>query len=231
MSLRIMQVGNSLPYSWPVNHSSTFQAGMIAQLGIQGNSIVAGVSDGTAPIGIIDDQRSKAFTAVSWDEEIVVSATGVDIGGGVLTTPIDIKAELANANVLPDTFVSIPVSIQLIPRNGVIVFPAGTELNYDRLGTGTPNAIRTFVRYNYQIPNVLGDDTTAGSQRITVWFQRGIYQTDIFDSSAAYPLNANLYVNEKGLLTTKQLTPYHPSIAIVTAAPNISWPWCEFLYL
>lgn len=229
--LRLIQTGNSLPYSWPVSTACTFQPGQLAQLTVEGNAIVATVSNGTAPIGLIDDIRTKAFTAVSWDEDVIVPATGVVGPGGTLVTPIDIKAELRNPNVLPDSFVSIPVSVQLIPRNGVIVFPAGTPLNLDQGGTGTPNAIKTNVRYTYQIPNVIGDDSTQGSHRMTVWFQRGIYQTDVFDTSATYPLNANLFCNEKGMLTTKQPTPNHPSIGLVSSPPTPLFSWLEIIFL
>lgn len=231
MALRLVSTGNSLPFSWPVDLSATFEPGAVAQLSISGNAIVATVSNGSAPIGIIDDIKTKAFTAISWDETVIVSATGVPGPGGILVTPVDIKAELVNPNVSPDSFVSIPVSVHLIPRNGVIVFPAGTPLNLDIDGSGTYNAIKTNVRYQYQIPNVIGDDSTQGSNRVTVWFQRGIYQTDIFDASCSYPLNANLFVNEKGLLTTKQIQPNYPSIALVTSPPTANFSWLEFCFL
>lgn len=229
--LRILHVGNSLPYSWPVDISATFQPGQIAQLTASGNAIVATVSNGTAPLGIIDDIKTKAFTAVSWDESIIAPATGVPAAGGKLVSAVEIKVELNNANVFPDSFVSIPVSVQLIPRNGVVVFPVGTELNFDMTGSGTPNAIKTNVRYTYQIPNIIGDDTTQGSNRVTVWFQRGIYQTDVFHTAATYPLNANLFVNEHGMLTTIQPTPNHPCVALVTSPPTPLFPWLELLFL
>jgi len=175
--LRILETGYSLPYSWPVDTAAEFEPGQIAGLTVQGNQIVATVSDGIAPIGVIDDIKTKAFTATAWDEPIIVAATGV-LSGGVLVTPIDIKVELKNPNIVPSSFISIPVSVQLIPRNGVIIIPAGTPLNFDLTGSGTPNAIKTIVRYTYQIPNIIGDDSTFASQRVTIWFQRFIFQTD-----------------------------------------------------
>lgn len=226
--LRLISVGNSLPYSWPCDLSATFQPGQFAQLTLQGNAVACTVSNGTAPLGIIDDIRTKAFTAVSWDETIIVPAIG---SGNPLASTVDIKAELANANITPSSFISIPISVQLIPRNGVVVFPAGTELNFDMTGSGTPNAIKTIVRYTYQIPNIIGDDSTQGSNRMTVWFQRGIYQTDQFDTTASYPVNANLFVNELGMLTTKQIAPDYPSVALVTAPPSILMASIEFLWL
>lgn len=229
--LRLVSIGNSLPYSWPVDVSATFSPGNIAQLTVSGNAIVATVSNGTAPVGIIDDIKTKAFTAVSWDETVIVEASGVPAPGGKFVTTAEIKVELKNPNILEDSFVSIPVDVQLIPRNGVIIFPVGTELNFDNVGLGTPNAIKTNVRYTYQIPNIMGDDSTQGSNRVTVWFQRGIYQTDVFDTAATYPLNANLFVNEKGMLTTKQPTPNHPAVALVTTPPTPMFSWLEFLWL
>lgn len=228
--LRLVSVGNSLPYSWPVDINATFLPGQLAQLTVSGNAIVATVSNGTAPLGIIDDIKTKAFTAVSWDETVIVPATGV-MSGGNLVSAVEIKTELKNPNIFPDSFVSIPVRVELIPRNGVIVFPAGTELNFDMLGTGTPNAIKTNVRYTYQIPNIVGDDSTQGSHRVTVWFQRGIYQTDVFDTSATYPLNANLFVNGQGMLTTKQPTENHPVVGLVTAPPSPLISFLEILWL
>ncbi len=229
--LRIVQVGNSIPYSWPVDPSAEFEPGQIAQLTAQGNQIMITVSNGTAPIGIIDDIKTKAFTATSWDETIIVSAQGVLNSAGKYVTPIEIKYELKNPNIIASSFISMPVDVQLKARNGVICFPAGTELNFDLTGIGTPNAIKTIVRYSYQVPNIVGDDSTQGSGRVTVWFQRIIFQTDKFETNAQYPLNANLFVSEVGLLTTRQPSSTHPAIAIVIAPPSPLYGFLEALWL
>jgi len=228
---RIVQAGNSIPTSFPVDPNAEFQPGQFAQLNVFGNNIVCGVSDGTVPIGIIDDIKTTAFTAPSIDEVIIVPAQGTTGPGGKLITSIDIKAELANPNVISASFISNPVDVELIPRNGVIVFPAGTELNFDMTGSGTPDAIRTVVSYTYQIPNVVGDDSTAGSNRVTVWFQRMIAQTDQYETNQRYPLNAPLFVSESGLLTTRQPTPTHPIVAIVTGPPSAIFGSLEFLLI
>jgi hypothetical protein len=228
--LRIVQAGNSLPFSWPVDPSAEFQPGQIAQLTVIGNQVLATVSNGAAPIGIIDDIKTRAFTSTSWDETIVAPATAV-LNNGQLVTPVDIKVELQNPNVLPASFISIPVDVQLVPRNGVIIFPAGTPLNYDLLGTGTPNAIKTNVRYTYQIPNIIGDDSTQGNNRVTVWFQRMIFQTDQFETNQIYPLNANLFVSELGMLTTRQPAPNYPAVALVSAPPSPILGFLEAIWL
>ncbi len=229
--LRLVQTGNSLPFSYPCDPSAEFQPGSVGQLTVIGNQVMATVSNGSAPIGIIDDIKTKAFTAVAWDETIVAPAVGVPGPNNQLITPADIKMELNNPNVLASSFISIPVDVQLIPRNGVVIFPAGTVLNYDLLGTGIPNAIKTNVRYTYQIPNIIGDDSTLGSNRVTIWFTRMIASVDIFETNQIYPLNANLFVSELGLLTTRQPAPNYPAVAIVTGPPSPILGTLEFLWL
>ena len=85
MSFRIVQAGNALPTSYPVDPSAEFEPGMVAQLGVIGNNIVCGVSDGTAPIGIIDDIKTRAFTSTSIDEVVIASAPAIQQGGTWIT--------------------------------------------------------------------------------------------------------------------------------------------------
>lgn len=227
--LRLVQVGNSLPFSFPVDPNAEFQPGQIAQLNVMGNQIVCGVSDGTAPIGIIDDIKTNSFTSASIDEVVIVPTVGV-MSNGKLVTPMDIKTELENPNIVERSFLT-DVDVLLIPRNGVIVIPQGTELNFDNAGTGTPDSVRVVVSYTYQVPNVPGDDSTMGSGRVTVWFQRIIAQTDQFETNQRYPVNANLFVSETGLLTTRMPSPNHAAVAIVTAPPTSLQGSLEFLWL
>lgn len=229
MTLRLVQVGNSLPASFICDPSVEFQPGMIAELTVIGNQVMATVSNGTAPIGIIDDIRTKTFTSVSWNEVVIVPASGVLGPGGILITPIDIKAELRKPNIIPDSFNST-VDVALNPVNGVITFVAGTQLNFDMTGSGTPDAIRTIVNYTYHIANIPGDDSTAGTGRMTVWFQRMFAQTDQFESNQQYPVRANLYVSESGYLTTRKPSDTHPAVAMVTAPPTPMNSMIEFLW-
>lgn len=231
--LRIVQSGNALPLSWPVDPNAEFQPGMVAQLGVIGNNIVCGVSDGTAPIGIIDEIKTRAFTAPAVDEIVIATVPEVarHVVGNRIYTTIDIQANLANSNVLSSSFMTNPVDVALIPKNGVIVFTEGTELNFDIDGDGVPDSIRTIVSYTYQVPNIPGDDSTAASGRVTVWFQRMVAQTDMYETNQRYPVNANLFVSECGLFTTRQPAPSYPSIAIVTGPPTGMLGSIEFLLL
>lgn len=217
--LRLVQVGNSVPASFIVDPSAEFQPGMIAELTVLNNQVMATVSKGTAPIGVIDDIKTKAFTTVAWNEEKIALASGVLNSEGKRVTPVDIKVELEHPNVLSSSFIS-DVPCYLNNVNGVITFLAGTELNYDMDSDGIPDAIRAIVSYTYQVPNIPGDDSTIGSNRVTVWFDRMFFQTDQYETNQQYPVRANLYVSEAGLLTTRRPSEFHPAVGMVTAPPT-----------
>lgn len=231
MVLQLVQIGNALPLSYPVDSSSIFEPGMVAQLSLFGNDIVAGLSDGLSPIGIIDDARSAAFTRPSFDEVVVIQCTGVLDAYGRYISTTDAKQELRNAGVVASSFVADYEHLILNPVNGVLTAPAGSVLNFDLDGDGKPDSIKTVVSYVYTIPNLPGEDTTIGSNRMTIWFTRGIYATDQFDTTQKYPLNAALFVNEEGKLTTRQATPEHPVVGMVTGPPSALMSSIEFLWL
>jgi hypothetical protein len=227
--LRLVQIGNSLPVSFICDPSAEFQPGQIAELTVIGNQVMATVSNGTAPIGIIDDIKTKAFTNVSWNEVRIVPAIGVPGPNNTIVTPVDIKAELRRPNIVPASFTST-VNVLLNPVNGLITFVAGTQLNFDAAGLGTPNAIRTVVNYTYQVANIPGDDSTQGSGRMTVWFERMFFQTEQYETNQQYPVRANLYCSEVGLLTTRRPSSIHPAIGMVTAPPTSMNPMIEALW-
>lgn len=227
--LRLVQVGNTLPASFICDPSAEFQPGQIAELTVIGNQVMATVSNGTAPLGIIDDIKTKAFTNVSWNEVVIVPAIGAPGPGGKIVTPIDIKAELKKPNVVPSSFNS-QVNVYLNPVNGIITFLAGTELNFDLMGTGSPNAIRTIVNYTYQVANIPGDDSTQGSGRMTVWFNRMFFQTDQYETNQQYAVRANLFVSETGFLTSRKPSNIHPAVGMITAPPTPMNPMIEVLW-
>ncbi len=227
--LRLVQVGNALPASFIVDPSAEFQPGMVAELTVIGNQVMATVSNGTAPIGLIDDVKTRSFSAVAWNEVIIVPVSNPVSTVNGLVSPIDIRTELVHAYVSSASFQST-VRVQLISTNGVIVVPAGTALNFDLTGSGTPDAIRTVCNYTYQVPNIPGDDSTMGSGRVTIWYNRMFFQTDQYESNQVYPVKANLYVSEVGLFTTRRPSAVHPAVAMVTAPPTSMNTMIEALF-
>lgn len=229
--LRVVHAGTSLPASFPLDPTAEFEPGMIAQLKVIGNDIICGVSDGTAPLGIIDDIRTKAFTKNQIDElvEIKVNSTELD-GNGQIVNSDDSFGFLQFSNLIESSFTST-IAVVLNPVNGVIIVPAGTPLNYDSDGDSVFDSFKIIVNYTYRIPNQPGDDSTIGSGRITVHYNRGFYATDQFDTKQNYALNATLYVGLDGKLTTKQPTSNHPGVAVVTGPPASTNSTLEFLWL
>lgn len=220
--LRILSTGMSYPLSWAVDPAASFEPGYIGQLYTMGNQIVLGVSDGTAPLGIIDDIKKNSFHAVSIDEIVIVPVPSsvIAANGNKLVTTLAIKVELLNPNITENSFVSRTLPVVLTARNGVVTFLSGSELNHDADGDGIPDSLRTVVSYQYQIPNVPGDDSTIGSSRVSVWVTRVLFETDAFETNQRYALNSPIFTSESGLLTTRQISEDYPACAIVTGPPT-----------
>ncbi len=229
--LKIIHSGNSLPISMPVDPTSEFQPGQFAQLGLIGNDIVATVSDGTAPLGIIDDIRSTAFTKSQVDEVVIIEVSNPTTNSdGKKVSQEDLTGVLEYPNVNQKSFTST-VSVILNSINGVITVPSGTELNYDSNNDGINDSFRVICNYIYSVAGKPGDDSTFGSGRITIHYQRGIYATDQFDTTQVYPINSTLYIGSDGKLTSKQPTENHPGVAICTGPPTAAISTLEFMLL
>jgi len=231
--LQLIQVGNAMPVSFPVDPSAEFQSGQIAQLKLVNQDIVCGVSDGRAPFGVLDDVRARAFTQTVVDEVVLIQVREEDrqsSDGYNVYSNRDTSQHLNNANIVGTSFLADYDGLELNATNGILTLPAGSRLNFDS-GSGTYDSVKTIVSYVYQVPDLPGDDTTMGSNRVTIWFQRGIFATDMFEATQRYPLNATLFVNEEGKLTTMQPTPDHPGVAMVVGPPSAMVATLEFMWL
>lgn len=229
--LQIIHNFGAMPCSYPVDISSIFQPGNIGQLKLVGNDIVVGLSDGTCPLGIIDDVRTNAFTQPSVDEVVIINASGIDTDGYNFYNHALSKQELLNPNIMRSSFTADYEGLILNPVNGILSLPAGSLLNWDSDGDHQNDSVKTVVNYIYQVPSLPGDDSTIGSNRVSIWFYRGIYATDQFDTLQKYAIGAKLFVNERGMLTTKQITANHPGIGMVTAPPTAMLNTLEFLWM
>ena len=229
--LKVIHSGNALPMSLSVDPTAEFEPGMFAQLGLIGNDIVASISDGTAPLGIIDDVRTNAFTKAQIDEVIVIDsqASEVDDNGNRVSS-VEVTGVMEFPNVIETSFTST-ISVVLNVVNGVVTVPAGTELNHDADGDGTFDSFRIIVNYIYRVAGKPGDDTTVGSGRVTIHYQRGIYATDQFDTTQIYPVNCTLYVGLDGKLSSSQPTDNHPGVAICSGPPSAAIGTLEFMLL
>ena len=120
-------------------------------------------------------------------------------------------------NIIKASFKSsIPVEIR--PINGVVVVPVSTQKDCRDL----------VVSYAYLIPNIHGDDTTIGSNKITVWTTHFIGETDMFDVRESYYKYDSLYV-ENGFLTTRR-TDECERVGFVMEKPTSEKPRLTFFW-
>ena len=216
---RILQSSSGIPYSYPVDPSATFEPGQAAQLTVIGNIVVATVSNGMAPIGIIDDIKTSKMSSTVWNETFIVPCpiTETDVNGNIVTS-IDMTHTLENSNIIKSSFIC-GIDVALKDINGVIIIPRGTVLNHSTTNT-IVDSIKSYVNYSYYIANIPGDDSTLNSGRVTVWFDRMMIETDQFETNQTYPVNANLYINTNGKFTTAKPSVNHPVVGIVTQPPS-----------
>jgi len=229
--LKVIHSGNAQPMSLPMDPTAEFQPGMFAQLGLIGNDTVATVSDGSAPICIIDDVSTTSFTKAQIDEIIYIPVRAVEIdSNGYRVNVEEVTGVLEFPNVIDASFVST-VSVILNKVNGIVSVPPGTQLNHDADKDGIYDSFKIIVSYIYRVPGIPGDDSTVGTGRVTIHYQRGIYATDQFDTTQIYPLNCTLYIGIDGKLTSKQVLDSNPGVAICTGPPTSSIGTVEFMLL
>jgi hypothetical protein len=228
---RILSNPNVLPASFALHTSAEFQQGQIAQFTSLGNNIVIGVSNGMAPFGIIDDIRTRSFSNNIHDEEHILAVPNPIKNNttGQLVSAVDILEPLDQANLITHSFTARQISLTQViggislsvnERNGLATVPAGTPLNFDMNGDGIPDSIRFLCSYAFWEPNYRGEDTTRGSNRVTVWYQRMIVETNMYETNRYYPLNAPLYCSAFGLFTTEPVAIGYPAVGFVISPPN-----------
>lgn len=196
-----------------------------------GNDAIMGVSDGRAPIGLIDDVKDTAFMKPVIDEIIIVKPNIITTDGYGSYYAGEYSDELLKkAHIVETSFVSRYAGVELSNSiNGVVAIKTGTLLNYKTPGSSTNNAFRTLASYSYYVPNIPGEDTTLGSGRVTIWFTRGIFQTDQFEL-VPYAINSNLYVSAGGKLTSEQTLPNQPAVGMTLVPPASHNATLEFLW-
>lgn len=228
MALRVIQAGLGRPVSYPVDPNAVFEPGMIAQLKVIGNDVVMGVSDGIAPIGIIDDIKTTAISQAVLNEEILAEVP-VSFDGYNFVSTMDIRVELRNAYIVGSSFRANYPGLILNNINGVITIPAGSVANF-AINSATNNAVRFEANYSHQIAGMPGEDSTIGSGKMTIWFTRGIFQTDQFEM-VPYKVGGTLFVSSTGKLTAEQGRSDFPGIAMCLVPPTGHNSWLEFMWM
>lgn len=229
--LRTIQIGTGRPISYVCDPNATFQPGMIAQMRSIGNDVVAGVSNGISPMGIIDDIKDHAFIRPEIDQTIVIvpSQTYTDGYGGYYASTRAIT-NLKHARIVESSFTSRTAGIELTNvENGLVSIRPGTKLNYKTPGSTVFNAFRTLGSYSYYVNNVPGEDSTMGSGRMTIWLTRGVFQTDQYEL-VPYAINSNLFVSASGKLTAVAKLDTQPAVGMVLVPPTAANNFLEFIW-
>ena len=195
-------LANSLVWSAPVDPSATFEAGQVAGLVNINGELFITVSDGNEipPIGIIDDNKTRAFTGTVTDEiQLVPASTTVDSSGRLIST-VDVMGPFDETDIIESSFTA-NIDLILNPKKGFFTIPAGTPINYED-ETGF-QGFEVVASYRFKIVDFPGDDSTDGSGQISIHFNRGIFTTNIFDTLSHFEPGSPLYVNVDGLLTSQ----------------------------
>lgn len=226
--LRVIQANTGRPVSYPVDPNGTFEPGMVAQFKVLGNETLIGVSDGTAPIGIIDDIKTVAFTLPVRDEIVIIPISATWDGYNFVST-VEATKELQNAGIVTNSFATDYAGLSLNSINGILRAPVGSIANYTINSAAEPNSIRAIVHYSYRVPNIPGEDSTIGSSKMTFWYTRGIFQTDQYEM-VHYGVNATLFVSASGRFTTENSFAGQPGVAMCIVPPTAHNPLLELMW-
>lgn len=194
------------PYGlFPIDPSAVFEPGMIGGLLEIGGETFCSVSNGTTipPFGIIDDVNTTAFRRPVVDDLVFIPSPGIPApgyGGGIVN-PSPVMGKLREVNIVPETFAS-DVAVSLDPKHGVITIPAGTTLNH-RNEQGEYDGFEVLTSYQFLVPDIPGDSSVAATGLVTLHIFRGIFETDQYDTTVDYPINAPLFCGLDGKLTSK----------------------------
>lgn len=212
-------LADTLVWSAPVDPSAVFEAGQIAGLIEINGQLFVTVSDGVSipPIGVIDDNKTSAFTSNAIDELQFVPAPVEEVNG-VLVSTMDVMGALEEVNVIQSSFTT-NIDIVLNPKKGTFIVPAGTPANYEeQVGNTTTFGFEVISSYTFQIADFPGDDSTDGSGQISIHFKRGIFCTNIFDTLSAVAPGQPLFVDSEGKLTPQETASPVVAIALQPAS-------------
>jgi hypothetical protein len=209
---------------YKVDPTSQWEEGQVATLVEVGGEVMVKkyeAQSGEIPLGIFWFPKAQSLTRVSLETAVLSG-----------TTPTNLKY----ANIVSN-------SVRVTDVAGTTVYVEGTDytINYTngtiaRIGPGSiPDGATVIVRYRY---NILASelarmpqrfervpDATLGSGTITVAEGPAEIYTDQYDTSVGYSVNAALYANADGRITT---TSGGPQIGKVIAPPTLGYALLGF---
>lgn len=220
-----------------VDPTATFEAGQVGMLATdaQGNTVVT--LAGSQPFGIIDDNKTVAFTQPVFGE---LHTTKVAAGSTWVANNANLVSGSQLVYKLSSTGVATPVAS---PADYTIAYTSGiftvvalgaiaTAAPYlSSTGSGPADSIHVVVQYQFAVPGVAGADSTLGSGLVTLHFQKGEFAVSVYDTAALYAVGTKLFVGDGavgnaplGTLTISTRTGNTQCVGAVTMPPSSSNP-------
>jgi len=204
--------GNIITGWRDVASAANFIAGYIATLDSDGNASVADDSS-TQILGIFFCHKTTSFYRPVVDESITFTGSASTVS-------------LANANLQSGSIrvtdsagsaYTITTDFTVNTTNGTITHAGG--------GSSIGATETVLVDYRYQDPNLAGLDQTLGSGRASIIEGSGEIATLVYETNAAWAINADVAVSANGLPTVGG---GGAVIGFVTKVPTSSDPELQF---
>ena len=185
-----------------VDPSVTFEAGQVGQLttDIAGNTVVT--LAGTKPLGLIDDNKTAAFTQPVIGE---VHSVAIAVGSAWVTNQANVVSDSELVFLLSSTGAVAATCVRATDydvtsyTNGIFVVKvggniAGAGAYLDLNGDGVAESVNVATNYHFAVPGVAGADSTLASGLCTLHFQKGEFAVSMYDTASTYAVNTKLYV-------------------------------------
>lgn len=201
--VRILNNGAEVTGYRSVDPNTEFLPGMVATLKSENGKVVATTHDGTAKslAGLFYNSKTTSF----------YKATSEDFEAG--TAPFSVTLDNPNVRdvrIVNSAGVAYDGTFTVNAANGIIsVTVDGTTITTGQVGT---------VYYSYKDMSVAGFDQTLASGKVAIIESDCEVALEVYDTSQAYAVNAPVYVNANGLITTVAGT--SPKVGFVTKPPT-----------
>lgn len=188
-----------------VDPSATFEAGQVGQLRLDaasGNGVVGLAT--TKPLGLIDDNKTAAFTQpIVGEVHAVMTAAGATwlTNNANLVSGSDLAFLLSSTGAVTATLAKPTDYTATSYTNGLFTVTAGgaiaTDAPYlDTNGDGVADSVNVAIQYMFAVPGVSGVDSTLGSGLVTLHVFRGEFAISVYDTATTYAYSDKLAVGD-----------------------------------
>lgn len=239
MVLRPLYTSGQPHGRYNVDPAVTFEAGQVGMLAVDalGNTVLT--LAGTKPLGLLDDNKTAAFTQpVIGEVHSVAPTAGATwlANNANIVTDSELVFLLSSTGAVAATSVKPTDYTATSYTNGLFTVTAAGNIDtaapyLDTDGDTVADSVNIMIQYQFAVPGVSGSDSTLGSGLVTLWFQRGEFSVSVYDTATTYAVNDKLFVGDGlaasaplGTLTVDARTANPQVVGIVTQPPTSSNP-------